>query len=97
MIDIWIIVNVFLRATLTALLAYKLIVYNEQFNMMERLGMGFIGGCSFMTIAIIYDAKHAGTPFDGWAGSFMTAGCVIYFLGRMARHWGLRKGGQPKG
>lgn len=78
--------NSVLRLALTGMLTFKLIRYQDTFNPLERAGMGLMGGSSLLTVAIIMDVGKHGTPFDGWAGSVLTLGALIYFTGRMMRH-----------
>lgn len=80
-------INATLRIALAILLSFKLYHYYDRFNLAERVGMGIMGGTTFLTIAPVLDTGHAGTPFDGWAGTLFTAGALCYFMGRMSRHW----------
>jgi hypothetical protein len=82
----YVILNSLLRVTLTALLAFKLIYFGDMLNRIERLGMGMMGGASFLTVALIIDVHKEGTPFDGWATTLLTLGAIIYFGGRLSRH-----------
>ncbi len=86
-LEVFSFINATLRVLLTLLLAYKLVHYHYSFNAMEKAGMGVMGGATFLTIAPVLDFRHEGTPFDGWAGTALTAGALCYFIGRMSRHW----------
>jgi len=82
----FVILNSLLRVLLTLFISYKLINYGDMLNFPERLGMGMMGGASFLTIALINDTQHDGTPFDGWATTVLTMGALVYFGGRLSRH-----------
>lgn len=79
----WDIINALLRLSLTFICIYKLAQFRDQTNMAERVGIGMIGGGSFMTIGIILEGTVS--PFDGWATSVMTAGVVLLIAGRTWR------------
>lgn len=79
----WDILNVFGRLLLTAIAVYKLSQFREHMIAMERIGLGFMGGGSFLTIPIIIDRYN--NPFNGWATSVLTFGAVIFLAGRTWR------------
>jgi hypothetical protein len=81
----WIFANAVLRLALTLLIAIKLARYADMLNRSERLGAGFMGSASFLTIPIILNGGN-GTPFEGWASALFTLGALVYFAGRMSRH-----------
>jgi hypothetical protein len=86
---VWTVLNIILRFVLTVCMVVGVIKYAEQLNWLERAGMGFVGGASIMTIPMIIDVYNRGTPFDGWATSILTAGCIMIVAGimvRMRRH-----------
>lgn len=67
------------------ILVWKLYRFSHLFNAFERWGMSITGGCSLLTITVIWDAERS--PFDGWATSLFSLGVLLYFLGRSSRHW----------
>lgn len=80
-----VILSVLLRLTLTAYITYELVRYGPMLNMGERVGLGMAGGSSFMTIAVISDVNHEGTPFDNVAGMLFSLGFVVYLIARQLR------------
>ncbi|WP_156884277.1 hypothetical protein V3I01_08000 [Sphingomonas sp. gentR] len=79
----WDILNVFGRLLLTAIAVYKLSQFRDHMIAMERIGLGFMGGGSFLTIPIIIDRYN--NPFNGWATSVLTFGAVLFLAGRTWR------------
>lgn len=75
--------NVLGRLLLTALVVYKLAQFRDHMIGMERVGLGMMGGGSFLTIPIILDRYN--NPFNGWATSLLTIGAVIFLAGRTWR------------
>lgn len=86
MIDPFIILNSLVRVIIMLLIAYKLMVFHEMLNRVERVGLGIAGGTGFLTIPVIFAAGTFRTPFDGWAGMMFSTGFLIYLCGRMSRH-----------
>lgn len=70
------------RVILTGLVVYKLTQYRDMANMVERIGLGLMGGCSFLTVGVIWERDG---PFEGWASTVMTVGVVLYIGGRTYR------------
>lgn len=70
------------RLALTMLVVYKLTQFREMANVIERLGLGLLGGCSFLTIAVIWERDG---PFEGWASTMMTLGAIMLLAGRTYR------------
>lgn len=81
----WIFANAILRLAVTIILTIKLARYADMLIKLERLGIGIMGGTSFLTVPVIVNGG-SGTPFDGWASTLFTLGALIYFSGRMSRH-----------
>lgn len=81
----WQIATSIMRLLIMLILAYKLVQYRELFNRIERWGMGFAGGSAFLTIPSVWDLP--GNPFDKWSGTVFSAGVLLYFWGRMTRHF----------
>lgn len=79
----WDIINALLRLTLTALVIYKLAQFRDTANLAERVGLGMMGGGSFLTIGIILEGPQS--PFDGWAVTVLTGGMVLLIAGRTWR------------
>ncbi len=71
------------RLVLTAIVIYKLGQFRDMANMAERIGLGFMGGGSFLTIPNIWEAEQS--PFDGWAATLLTWGAVLFVVGRTYR------------
>lgn len=80
---IWDILNAALRLVLTALVIYKITQFRETANLVERMGLGLMGGGSFLTIGIIMEGPSS--PFDGWAVTILTLGMVMLIAGRTWR------------
>lgn len=79
----WEISNIALRLLLTMLCIYKLAQFREQANLIERIGIGMMGGGSFLTIGIILEGPRS--PFDAWATTVLTGGIVLLVAGRTWR------------
>lgn len=79
----WDFINSFLRLILTGLVIYKLSQFREMANMAERLGLGMMGGGSFLTIGVIIEGHDS--PYDGWAAGVLTLGMVLLIGGRTYR------------
>lgn len=77
--------NIVLRLAVTAIVVYKLSTFRDAANITERMGLGMMGGGSFLTIPIIID--RGASPFDGWATSVMTLGMLLLLVGRTYRDW----------
>lgn len=77
------IANVVGRLILTMLVVYKLSLFRDHMIFAERIGLGLMGGGSFLTIPIIIDRD--GNPFNGWAITLLTFGAVIFIAGRTWR------------
>ncbi len=75
--------NVLGRLMLTVLTIYKLSQFRDHMITLERIGLGMMGGGSFLTIPIIIDQHN--NPFNGWATSLLTVGAVIFIAGRTWR------------
>lgn len=79
----WEIINAILRLILTGLVIYKLSQFREFANIWERMGLGMMGGGSFLTIGILIEGPRS--PFDGWAVTVLTLGMVLLIGGRTWR------------
>ena len=82
------VINSLGRIMLTFLVIYKTTQYRDQMIPAERLGLGMMGGASFLTVSVIW--QGARSPFDGWAVSILTFGTIIFLSGRLIRnrrHW----------
>lgn len=83
--------NMLARLTLTLMSAGILHYYHDRLNASQRIGLGLLGGLSFLTIPVVLDAYtlNQGTPFDAWAGFGATVGMVFFLHGtfiRVRRH-----------
>jgi hypothetical protein len=74
------------RIILTALVVLKLSMFRDQANLAERLGMGLMGGGSFLTAPVVLLGRGQ-TPFDDWAGSILIWGGILLISGRTYRDW----------
>ncbi len=61
------------------LLAFVLIKVGHLLNLVERIGIGLMGGSGLLTVAVILDIDSHGTPFDGWASALFTLGGILFF------------------
>lgn len=82
---VWDIINSILRVCIAVIIAWKLWRFSPLFNFWERYGMGIAGGCSLLTITVIWKGERS--PYDGWAATLFSFGVLLYFVGRMTRHW----------
>ncbi len=80
---IWDILNVAGRLLLTLLVIYKLSLFREHMICVERVGLGMMGGGSFLTVPIIIDRYN--NPFNGWATTLLTVGALVFIAGRTWR------------
>lgn len=80
---IWLIGNSLFRFVVLVLAVIAITKYRHMFLRVERIGLGLMGGCGFLTIGIIWEGKES--PFDGWASSFFTFGAVLFLSGMLWR------------
>lgn len=76
------VINSIGRLLLTAIVIYKITSFRETMNLLERAGLGAMGGGSFLTIALIWDNDG---PFQGWAVTTLTFGAIAFLGGRTWR------------
>jgi len=79
------ILNSFFRMGVAGIVIYKLLMFRDSFNQLERAGLSLGGGTALLTIPVIFDVHKIGTPMDGWAGTMFTFAMFLYFLGRLRR------------
>lgn len=78
--------NMAVSIILTLSVSWALVRFGEAMNELERLGLGLIGGSSFMTLAPIYGAVYRiDTPFDQWSGVILKVGCIVFAVARTVR------------
>lgn len=86
----WTISSAIAGIVAAGIISFKLIVWPDKFNWLERFGMGMIGAGMVLTIAPLfaYAQGHGAvaTPFDDWGSAWLRIGCCLYFVGRMMRH-----------
>lgn len=82
---VWDILNSLFRLAIAAILIWKLCRFPGLFNGLERYGMSIAAGTSVLTITVIWEGQRS--PYDGWANSLFSLAILIYFTGRMTRHW----------
>ena len=70
------------RFVLTVIVIYKVTQLRPTMNVIERVGLGLVGGCGFLTIGVIWERDG---PFEGWASTMMTFGCILFLGGRTWR------------
>jgi hypothetical protein len=80
----WPVLNMICGLIVAAILAYKLALRPASFTLMERAGMGLLGGGMVLTIGPIMAPSP--TPFEDWSATLVRLGCVVYFTGRMLKH-----------
>lgn len=95
-IDLWYMIGCVLRGMLTIIIIVLLAMpgLRKDFIPGERVGMGIAGGGSIMTLPIVYLQQP--TPFDGWAGTVLALGTLVFVTARgfrALRHW---LSGHPK-
>lgn len=61
----------------------KLTWLNGVYNKAERIGLGLIGGPSFMLMLSLMEGEDS--PFRLWAFTIFMVGNFVYFLGRFSR------------
>jgi hypothetical protein len=71
------------RVTLTLIIVFKLTQLRYTINAAERMGLGFMGAGSFLTISVIWERQRS--PFDGWACLLLTFGAIAFIAGRTWR------------
>lgn len=71
------------RVALTIIVVIKVTRFRETMNVMERTGLGFVGGTSFLTIPVIWERE--GNPFELWAATILTFGVLMFIVGRTIR------------
>lgn len=79
--------NMLSRLILTVLSAGILHYYHDRLIASQRIGLGLLGGLSFLTIPVVLDAYtvNAGTPFDAWAGFGASVGMTLFLWGSFVR------------
>lgn len=84
---IWDLVNSLGRLLLTVIVIILITRLRHLLNALERIGLGFAGAGSFLTIPVIWQ-RH-GSPFEGWATTLLTYGALMAWVGfgwRKLRH-----------
>ncbi|MEH3121157.1 MAG: hypothetical protein PGN16_04120 [Sphingomonas phyllosphaerae] len=71
------------RLLVTVVVVIKVTRFRETMNGLERTGLGFVGGTSFLTIPVIW--QREGSPFDLWAATILTFGVLMFLIGRTIR------------
>lgn len=79
------IINSLGRLILTIVVIVKLSQYRGTMNAIERIGLGLMGGGSFLTVAVIWERETS--PFEGWSVTVLTYGAILFLAGRTARDW----------
>lgn len=80
----WTIINTILSLALSLILVHKLLNWFDNFNRLERFGMGLMAGSVLLTIPALW--LYGPTPFDQWTTALLRLGAVVYFVGRLSRH-----------
>lgn len=81
----WAIVAAALRLVFTVLVIVKITKFYDTLNPVERFGLGLMGGCSLLTVHVLWEG--GGSPYDGWAVTFLTFGALLFVGGRTWRDW----------
>lgn len=71
------------RVLLTAVVVVKITRFRDTMNLLERAGLGFVGGTSFLTVGVIWERQ--GSPYEGWAATLLTFGVLMFLIGRTIR------------
>jgi len=79
----WEILQTVSRLAVTALTIVALTRYRHMFIRIERLGLGFMGGCGILTIGVIWEQDHS--PFSGWIPTLFTLGAALFLGGLLHR------------
>jgi multisubunit Na+/H+ antiporter MnhG subunit len=66
------------------LLVFKLVMFPDQFNRVERIGMGLVGGTMILRVGPLMSSPET-NPFSNWSTFVMTVGLVMMHWGRLAR------------
>lgn len=82
---LWLAIHTFARLAIMAIFAVGLVVFYDQFNKAERIGLGVAGGSSLMVIPAIW--RFEGNPFEAWAGAAFAVGILIFCAARFYRMW----------
>jgi len=77
------IVWTFGRLLLTGVVVVKVTRFRDTMNIVERTGLGLVGGTSFLTIPAIWEPRE--TPFEGWPATILTYGVLMFIAGRTWR------------
>lgn len=80
----WTIINTVLSLALSLIIVHKLLNWFDNFNRLERAGMGIMAGSVLLTIPALW--LYGPTPFDQWTTALIRLGAVLYFMGRLSRH-----------
>lgn len=83
----WAVINIFAGMVVACLVSYLLGAHGHRFNIIERVGMGLMGGGSVLTIGPILTRSilTGASPYDDWSGLLLRVGCAIVLLGVMGR------------
>lgn len=84
---IWDMLNSALRIAVLVLATVAVTRFQASFNLLERIGLSLMGGCGFLTIAVIWELEAS--PFYGWVPTLFTLGSVLFLAGllhRKSRH-----------
>lgn len=73
------------RVAVVFLILNALVKFNEGLELLERGGMGVVGGAFLMTIPVVLDVDKNGTPFDSWAGTLLAIGILMFIVGRLRK------------
>jgi hypothetical protein len=75
-------------ALVSMILAYKLGAIPQKFNRFETSGMAITAASMVLTVGpILGRAYHFTSPFDDWSVTLTRLGLLLYFIGRLLRHW----------
>lgn len=81
----WELLNSLGRLLLTLIVVVKVTRFGTTLNAVERIGMGFMGGGSLLTINVIWERQAS--PFSDWSTTLITYGAVLFLCGRTWRDW----------
>lgn len=82
---LWDVINSLGRVAITTVVVIVLVKFKEALNLIQRLGLGLMGGGSFLTVSIIWEGQRS--PYDGWSVTALTYGLLAFMVGTVYRYW----------
>src|SRR6478609_11408597 len=79
----WEALNLICRLGISAVCVAKLWLYFGAYKPSERIGIGIAGGCSLMSVGVLFEGSQS--PFAEWATALFAFGILLYITGRLER------------